>query len=348
MAAEQPRNIQPDVVAPRVQADWSPQQSLLGGDQEKPESHHLSARGDQQQCPSPRKWRLPLPKLRSLVRPRSTPEQRVESRSRTDLEEGSPSQMLQKVGHTPSTTSSNSAITTLFEQEDRKSSTASPGAHADSGNDKLGRKSVSKLNFFSRSGSGLFKRAKDKDSVDRQPQLPDVSDSVSCDSNQQVRLQLEEKLAQGIPSEGELQVRLGEGHLDVSQSSVYNQQDRASATVPTEAADQQDQLKVADQDCGKESDLEEGEFFDADCNDDVAGEDTVVGGGNEVEEEGQLEIDEREISEESLPATSSSSTPASPRITPGFLIELKLCNWFVFCRQETAATSQAEPGHGPQ
>ena len=96
---------------------------------------------------------------------------------------------------------------------------------------------------------------------------------------------------------------------DVPQSNVFNQQ--ACATVPTEARDQQGQLKVADQDCGKDSYLEGGEFFDADCND-VAGADTVV--------EGHLEVEEGEISEASVPATSSTSTPTKPHITPGFTL----------------------------
>merc|ERR1719341_2488059 len=282
--AEEPprRSVQPDVsqisavVAPHVQADWSAQQrqSLLGGGQEKQESPLPIARRDQQQCPPPRQWRLPLPKLKSLVRPKSTPKQKVERR--TDLEEGSSSQTPQKIGDTPSATSSNSSMFTGFEQEEMRSSAASPCAQADSENkfciDKLGRKSVPKLNFFS--GSGLFKRSKDKDSVDGQSQLPPVSGNVSCDFNQQ-----------------------------------------ACATVPTEAGDQQDQLKVADQDCGKESDLEEGEFFDAVCKD-VAGAGTVVEGGNDVEE-GHLEVEEGERSEASLPATSSMSAPTSPHITPG-------------------------------
>ena len=340
MAEEPRRSVQPDVsqisavLAPHVQAGWNAQQrqSLLGGDQEKQESPLPIARRDQQQRPPTRQWRLPLPKLKSLVRPKSTPEPKVE-RS-TDLEEGSSSQTPQKIGDTPSATSSNSTMFTGFEQEEMRSSAASPCAQADSENkfgiNKLGRKSVPKLNFFS--GSGLFKRSKDKDSVDGQSQLPPVSGNVSCDSNQQVRLQQRSQTPVWVD--------------DVPQSNVFNQQ--ACATVSTEAGDQQEQLKVADQDCGKESDLEEGEFFDAVCKD-VAGAGTVVEGGNDVEE-GHLEVEEGERSEASLPATSSISAPTSPHITPGSstLIELKHCNWSVFHRQETAATSQAEPRHSPQ
>ena len=83
------------------------------------------------------------------------------------------------------------------------------------------------------------------------------------------------------------------------------------------------------------SDLEEGEFFDAESNDVAAG-DTVVDVGNEVEED-QLEVEEGEISEASLLPTSAS---VSPSITPGFSsIALQCCNRFVFCRQKKAATS---------
>ena len=317
------RSIQPDAsnvaddVAPHVQANWSLQQSrsLLGGDEPKQESSQLSAGSLQQQAPTPRLWRLPLPKLKSLIRPWSTPEG---STTRTDFEESSPAQTpQQKVAHTPSTTSSNSATS---EQELRGSSEASPCTHADSenkfGNDKLVRKSVPKLNLFGSSACRVFKRTQDKDSVDGQSQLPAVSGKVTCDSNQVVHAQQrsqqwEDKVAaQGIQSDP---VWEDESHVvDVPQSHAYNQQ--ACATVSTEAGQQ-----LADQDCGKESDLEEGEFYDADGNND-----TAVECGHEVEE-GQLEVEEGEITEASLPATSS--TPASPRITPGFTsIKLKHCN----------------------
>merc|ERR1719341_1828853 len=313
------------VVPPQVQADWSLQQRQcpLAGEQGKQESPGMNGGGDQQQRPTPRLLRLPLPKL-ALVRPKSTPEQRVESGSRTDLE-GSPSQRLQKIDqyHTPSKTSSFSTMSTMFEQE-KRSSIGTPCTHAASENksvnDKLSCKSVPKLNLFTCNGSGLFKMSKEKDFVDGQPKLRAVSDNVGCDSNQQVRIQqrsqgglsdvvslrLNDKL-EGTPSEREQSVREEEDHADVPQSKVYNQQDRA--TVPTEAAVQQDREKIADQDCGNESDLEEGEFFDADCNE----ADAVVEGGNGVEE-AHLEVEEGEISEASLLLTSAS---ASPRITPG-------------------------------
>ena len=149
--------------------------------------------------------------------------------------------------------------------------------------------------------------------MDGQSQLPAVSGKVTCDHNQVVHAQQrsqqwEDKVAaQGIQSDP---VWEDESHVDVPQSHAYNQQ--ACATVSTEAVQQ-----LADQDCGKESDLEEGEFYDADGNND-----TAVECGHEVEE-GQLEVEEGEITEASLPATSS----ASPRITPGFTsIKLKHCN----------------------
>merc|ERR1719341_99905 len=313
------------VVPPQVQADWSLQQRQcpLAGERGKQESPGMNGGGDQQQRPTPRLLRLPLPKL-ALVRPKSTPEQRVESGSRTDLE-GSPSQRLQKIDqyHTPSKTSSFSTMSTMFEQE-KRSSIGTPCTHAASENksvnDKLSCKSVPKLNLITCNGSGLFKMSKEKDFVDGQPKLRAVSDNVGCDSNQQVRIQqrsqgglsdvvslrLNDKL-EGTPSEREQSVREEEDHADVPQSNVHNQQDRA--TVTTEAAVQQDPKKIADQDCGKESDLEEGEFFDADCNE----ADAVVEGGNDVEE-AHLEVEEGELSEASLLPTSAS---ASPRITPG-------------------------------
>merc|ERR1719341_1932323 len=238
------------VVPPQVQADWSLQQRQcpLAGEQGKQESPGMNGGGDQQQRPTPRLLRLPLPKL-SLVRPKSTPEQRVESGSRTDLE-GSPSHRLQKVDqyHTPSKTSSFSTMSTMLEQEEKRSSIGTPCTHAasdnKSGNDELSRKSVPKLNLFSCNGSGLFKMSKDG-----QPQPPAVSDNVGCDSNQPVRIrqrsqgglsdlelpQLNLKL-EGIPSEREQPVREEEDHADVP-----HQQDRA--TVTTEAAVQQDPKK---------------------------------------------------------------------------------------------------------
>merc|ERR1719158_1148233 len=122
-------------------------------------------------------------------------------------------------------------MSAMFGQEETRPSIAPPCAHATtenmSDNDKLGRKSVPKLNFFSRSSGGLFKKSKDKDSVDEQP-------AVGGDSNQQVRLQqrsleslsdlvspqLEEKLEQRIPSEEhQPPVWVDEGHVDVPRSN---------------------------------------------------------------------------------------------------------------------------------
>ena len=322
-----------DAVVPPVQADGSLQQRqcLLSGDEQRQESSRsqFSAEADQLQSPTPRLRRLPLPKLKSLVRPKSTLEK---SSRRTDLEEGFPAQTpQQRVDHTPSAPSSNSAMSVV-------------------------RNSVPKLNFLGCSAGGFFKRTQDKDSVDGQPQLPAVRGNVTCDSNQEVHAQqrsqqvlsalvspqLKEKKAQGISSAREHLVWDDEGHVDGSQYHVYKRQAGAGAAVSTEA-DQQ--LKVTDQDCGKESVQEEGEYSGADDND-VAGADTAVECENEVEE-GQLEVEEGEISEASLPATSF--TPASPRITQGItLIKLKHCNLFVLYRQEKATAFEAEPWHSPQ
>merc|ERR1719341_52797 len=238
------------VVPPQVQANWSLQQRQcpLAGEQGKQESPGMNVGGDQQQRPTPRLLRLPLPKL-SLVRPKSTPGQGVES-FLEKVQEGSPSHRLQKVDqyHTPSKTSSFSTMSTMLEQEEKRSSIGTPCTHAasdnKSGNDELSRKSVPKLNLFSCNGSGLFKMSKDG-----QPQPPAVSDNVGCDSNQPVRIrqrsqgglsdlelpQLNLKL-EGIPSEREQPVREEEDHADVP-----HQQDRA--TVTTEAAVQQDPKK---------------------------------------------------------------------------------------------------------
>ena len=122
MAEEPRRSVQPDaskvsdVVASHVQADWSAQQrqSLLGGDQEKQESPLPIASCDQQQHPPPRQWRLPLPKLKTLVKSKSNSEQGVENTLVANIE-GTSSQMQQRKDFTLSTSSYNSALSTQAE-----------------------------------------------------------------------------------------------------------------------------------------------------------------------------------------------------------------------------------------
>ena len=152
----------------RIESQWGGEQEKPGGDQQrKPQSPQMSIcprrSEQQQQASSLRLWRLPLPKLKSLVRlNRSTPEQTVGSARMTDVEQGFPSQMQQK--EELSTTSTNRAISTMNEQEDRRSSIAPLGEQPDSektsGNEELGRKSVPKLNLFG--PGGLFKKSKNK------------------------------------------------------------------------------------------------------------------------------------------------------------------------------------------
>merc|ERR1719391_727080 len=108
---EQRKCVQPDapqvadaVVPHVVQANLGQQQSVLEGFQEKQEGSNLrssGARSEQKQISSPRQWRLPLPKLRSLVRTKSSQEERIESGRMVDLEEGFPTQTPQKVDDTP-------------------------------------------------------------------------------------------------------------------------------------------------------------------------------------------------------------------------------------------------------
>jgi len=344
MPKEQPRSIQPaspdaaDAVASPVQADLGQQQTQLqwDGDQQRPKSPQMSSiesqwygeqqkpvgdqqrkpqspqmsicprRSEQQQASSQRLWRLPLPKLKSLVRlNRSTPEQ-------TDVEQGSPTQMQQKKeDHTLSTTSTDKAMSTMNEQEDRRSSLAPPCAYPDSektsGNEELGCKSVPKLNLFS--SAGLFKRSKNKDLVDGLQHLPS---NISCDSIKQPHTQQRQddgencgqKLSGLVLPQSEKEVPQGnEVNAEVSQSDIYNQ--HASTTVPTQE-DQQRQSKVADQDCREEGELEEDAFYNAD-GDDVAESGTMHGEGNGLEE--------GEIYETDLPTTSTSSS--SPGTTPG-------------------------------
>ena len=360
---EQRKCVQPDasqvagaVVPHVVQANLGQQQSVLGGFQEKQEGfsrRSSGARSEQQQISSPRQWRLPLPKLRSLVRTKSSQEERIESGRRVDLEEGFPTQTPQKVDDTPAASSNSGMPPNAFEQEEVRFSTASPSGHPESenksGNEKLGRRSLPKLNLFGRTASGLFKRSKDKDFEDEQPQLPAVSGNVVCESNQQVNSaqqrhkdgarsqhepstailpQLEEKVAHGTSLDQEHLVWVDQGSVNIPQSDVPDRQARATATVPAEAA-HKDQLKVTDQDCGKESDLEEGEFYDVHDNN-VTGADRV-GESEDGAKLGQLEDEEGEIPEPTVPSTSSA--PGSPRITPGFtLIKLKQCNEILFYR----------------
>ena len=73
----------------RIESQWGGEQEKPGGDQQrKPQSPQMSIcprRSEQQQASSPRLRRLPLPKLKSLVRlNRSTPEQTVGSARMTD------------------------------------------------------------------------------------------------------------------------------------------------------------------------------------------------------------------------------------------------------------------------
>ena len=220
--------------------------------------------------------------------------------------------MQPKEDHTLSTTSTNSAISTMNEQEDRRSSIAPPCAHPDSektsGNEELGRKSVPKLNLFG--PGGLFKRSKNKDLVDGLQHLPS---NISCDSMKQPHTQQRQddgvnfgqKPSDLVLPQSEKEVPQGnEVNAEVSQSDIYIQQ--ACTTVPTQE-DQQRQSKVADQDCREEGELEEDAFYNAD-NEDVAESGTMHGEGNGLEE--------GEIYEADLPTTSITSS--SPGTTPGF------------------------------
>ena len=309
-----------------IESQWYGQQQKPVGDQQrKPQSPQMSIcprRSEQQQASSQRLWRLPLPKLKPLVRlNRSTPEQTVGSARMTDVEQGSLSQMQQKEDHTLSTTSTNRAMSITNEQEDRRSSIAPPCARPDSektsGNEELGRKSVPKLNLFG--PGGLFKRSKNKDLVDG---LQHLSSNISCDSIKQPHTQQRQddgencgqKLSDLVLPQSEKEVPQGnEVNAEVPQSDIYNQ--HASTTVPTQE-DQQRQSKVADQDCREEGELEEDAFYSAD-GDDVAESGIMHGEGNGLEE--------GEIYEADLPTTSTTSS--SPGTTPGFpLNEFKLCN----------------------
>ena len=336
---EQQRSVQPvtskvaDVVTPISQADWGQEQrqSPWVGDQQKQElSQTSSGSRSELQGPSPRLCRLPLPKLKSLVRPKSIPDQSVESGRMTNFDESVPSQILQKFDYTPSPSSSNNgSVSTMVEQEDSRSSTGFRCGHPDSennsGNDRFVRKSVPKLNLIGR--CGLFKMSMDKVLVERQP---GASGDVSCDlKNKQVSTQhrhvddgscqqefsdaispqLEAKVSRGISVEQEhlaLKSRVDKVHIEDSHPEAFNEQ--AHSTVPTQV-DQPDQYKDADQDCGKESDMEE-KFYDA-VGDDVAGPCENNGDVCEVAE--GMNYDEADV-----PPTSSEST--SPRITPGFIL----------------------------
>ena len=310
---EQQRSIEPSKAlateAP-VQADLGYQPGfpqMMGSNQQKQEQSGMSyGAASQQLGPSAGVGRLPLPKLKTLVRSKSNSEQVVENTQAANIE-GTSSQMQQRKDFTLSTSSYNSALSTQAENSVSSSARASPPGvvHADIKTKcdyvKLGGKSLPKLN--------LFTRSEDKNVVDRQEDME--KNRQQCSSVMLLTTDEElphlvsppSEVEQEIPSEVEQVASKaldGIGPMEVSHSHDSNQQ--AQASVPSQA-DHLKRHEVVSQHGGAACDFEEGEFYDAEGGN-LHGCDKVDGEENDVDEGRTLEA----------PSISS------PRSTPGFIL----------------------------
>ena len=288
----------------------------------------------QQLGPSAGVGRLPLPKLKTLVRSKSNSEQGVENTLAANIE-GPSSQMQQRKDFTSTSSSYDDALSTQAKNPVISSSKAPSPCVAETKSDienksvngKLDGMSFPKLKLFDRStkGKNLVDRQEDveknhqqcsatalltnnednllaKDNViNRKPDHRHCPQQMSATGG--ISQQGFSHLASPpLPSDGEqvaTKVLDGNDGMEVSHCRGYNQQVQGSVTSP---ADQLNMQEVSDQRGGAACDYEEGEFYDAEDGNFHGSE--KFGQENDVDEGRTLEAPSK----------------SSPRTTPGVIL----------------------------